>query len=38
MFWNNDELGIDPTHFFSKLYENDLTDHTVVLLKRYIQQ
>ncbi len=29
MFWNNDELGIAPTHFFSKLYEKNLTDATV---------
>ena len=29
MFWNNDELNIAPTHFFSKLYESELTDASV---------
>jgi len=29
MFWNNDELNIAPTHFFSKLYEVELANATV---------
>ena len=29
MFWNNDELGIAPTHFFSKIYEKELSNATV---------
>lgn len=29
MFWNNDELNIAPTHFFSKLYESELVNASV---------
>jgi hypothetical protein len=29
LFWNNDELSIAPTHFFSKLYETELAAATV---------
>ncbi|ERJ12521.1 hypothetical protein [Haloplasma contractile] len=32
LFWNNDELSIAPTHFFSKLYENELA--TAIVFER----